>query len=146
MQVVDIPVLPHVRSFLLALYGPEPIHANENNLLGQEIENILHSYLQDSLFPERIVGTTVKMHISVRLFPYYSRFRQAFVLGCYFEKTFHSMLFIYVSAQVEAGIRQEKAIRNFYQRYNIDADSYDVTAARMSLARMKKKLNQFKIV
>ncbi len=140
MELVSIPVLPHVKSLLLSMFGPEPLQANDNNLLGKEIENILLPYTQTQLFPEKISGETLKIYVSVRLAPYYIRFQHAFSLGCYFEKMFHTLLHSYVSGQVDAGIKQDRAIKNFFLRHSINDELYDVTAARMSLLRHKKRL------
>lgn len=139
MVIVEIPVLPHVKSLLLSLHGPEPLVAHDNNLLGKEIESILITYAQTELFPQRMVGETVKLLLSHRLAPYYSRFQHAFDLGCFFEKQFHLLLFIYVEAQMEAGVKQETAIKSFYQRHQIDPELYDIIAARMSLYRARKR-------
>ena len=137
--VVEIPVLPHVKSLILSVFGPEPIAAHENNIIGKEIESFLISYAQAQLFPDRMIGDTIQLSVSHRLAPYYQRFQNAFNLGCFFEKQFHLLLFTYVDAQMASGIRQETAIKNFYLRHKIDPELYDIIAARMSLLRMRRR-------
>lgn len=123
MYLVDIPVLPHVKSLLVSIHGHEPIQANENNILGKEIENVLQSYSQLDLFPAMMPGETITINLSDRVAAYYKKFEHAFELGCFFEKQFHLALFIYVEAQMEAGVYQEQAIRNFYTRHKIVSGS-----------------------
>ncbi len=139
MVTIEIPVLPHVKSLLISLHGPEPIVAHENNIFGKEIQSILLSYAQAELFPERMRGETVKMNISHRLAPYFQRFQNAFDLGCFFEKQFHLLLHTYVDAQMQAGIKQETAIKNFFLRHQVDPELYDIIAARMSHIRTRKR-------
>jgi hypothetical protein len=139
MVTVEIPVLPHVKSLLLSIHGAEPIAAHENNVLGKEIESILHSYSQCELFPQKLIGEKIKINVSQRVAPYYQRFQHAFDLGCFFEKQFHLILFTYVDAQMEGGVRQETAIKNFYVRHQINPELYDMIAARMSLMRTRRR-------
>lgn len=139
MQLVDIPVLPHVKSLLVSLHGSGPLQANENNLLGREIENFLQTFSQLELFPVKLIGDTVSVVVSNRVAAYYKHYQRAFDLGCFFEKQFHLALFMYVEAQMEAGVPQEQAIRNFYERHKIDTECYDTISARMSIMRMRRK-------
>lgn len=138
-QQVKIPVLPHVKSLIISLFGPEPVEAHENNFLGKEIQSILLSYSQSELFATRLHGETLTINISHRIAPYYQRFQHAFDLGCLFEKQFHSILYAHIEAQRQCGVPVLQAIKNFYIRYKINDELYDWEAAKKSYQRMQIK-------
>ncbi|WP_126244122.1 hypothetical protein [Chitinophaga rhizosphaerae] len=135
-NLVEIPILPHVKSFVTGMFGPEPIPVHEKHILGRELENFIIQ--RRRLTPDKIRGNTLQLRLSQRIAPFYIKFKEALSLGCFFEKTFHSCLYFYVSAQEELGVSQNVAIRSFLQRFNIDEETYDTSAARMVLIRMKK--------
>lgn len=138
---VKIPVLPHVKSLIVALYGPEPVEANENNFMGKEIQSILLPYSQSELFPAKLHGETITVALSHRIAPYYQRFQHAFDLGCMFEKQFHSILYAHIEAQRQCGVSVLQSIKNFYIRYNINDELYDWEAAKKSYQRIKGKVS-----
>lgn len=134
---VEIPVLPHVKNLLLSIYGPEPIKANESNLPGKELQFIFMSSAKNKA--ERIYGEKIKVHVSHRLAPYYYKFINAFLLGCYFEKQFHILLFMHIEAQRSCGIQTMDAIKSFFNNYNIDEEYYSQQAALEAYRRIKGK-------
>jgi hypothetical protein len=133
---VKIPVLPHVKSLMLSIYGPEPIKANENNLLGKEVQSILLSYSQTELFQQKLVGESITIILSERIAQYYKKFSNAFDLGCMFEKQFHAIMFAHIEAQKQLDVPVMKAIKNFFTKYKIDDELYSMGAAQQSYLRM----------
>ena len=131
---IEIPVLPHVKCLLLALYGPEPLKVNENNLLGRELQFV---FLNKISSQEKINGEKICIQVSHRLTPYFYKFKNAFSLGCYFEKQFNVLLFMHVEAQNFFGVTPVNAIKSFYQHYNINQDFYNIPSAMESYRRMK---------
>lgn len=136
---VEIPVLPHVKDLLLSIYGPEPIKANENNLPGKELQFIFMN--NKNTQPEKINGEKIKVHVSHRLAPYYYKFTNAFLLGCYFEKQFQISLYNYVEAKRDSGIPTMQAIKSFFIRYKINEEYYTQQAALECYRRLKNHKN-----
>lgn len=133
----EIPVLPHVKNLLISLYGKEPIKATENNLPGMELKFIFMSIRTQG--KEKINGETVRLQISYRLMPFYNKYSNAFDLGCYFEKTFNTMLYIHIEAQRSLHIPTVYAIKTFFEKYNIDENYYSSHAAAECYRRLKRK-------
>jgi hypothetical protein len=130
----SIPVLPHVKCLLITLYGDEPLRINENNLLGRELQFV---FLNQKTAPEKVHGETISVHISHRLTPYFNKFKNAFSLGCYFEKQFNVLMFAHIDAQVNCGIIPAQAIKNFFKRYNINEEFYNEHQALQQYSRSK---------
>jgi hypothetical protein len=131
---VEIPVLPHVKCLLISLYGAEPLRVNENNLLGRELQFI---FLNKSSTQEKINGEKISIQVSHRLTPYFYKFKNAFSLGCYFEKQFHVLLFTHIEAQKSCGITCVNSIKNFFDKYSIDQNYYTVPSALEAYRRLK---------
>jgi hypothetical protein len=134
---IEIPILPHVKNLMLSMYGSEPIKANENNLPGKALQFIFMSF--GSTTRDKINGEKITLSISHRIAPYYYRFKNTFLLGCYFEKQFHALLFAHIEAQRIAGIPTIAAIKCFYEMYHIDVEMYSQQAALEAYRRLKKQ-------
>jgi hypothetical protein len=131
---IEIPVLPHVKCLLISLYGCEPIRVNENNLLGRELQFI---FLNKSSSQEKINGEKISIQVSHRLTPYFYKFKNAFSLGCYFEKQFHVLLFTHIEAQKSCGISPVNSIKDFFSKYSIDENFYAIPSALEAYRRLK---------
>jgi len=134
-QCVEIPVLPHVKSLLISIYGNEPIKASENNLPGKELRFIFMS--AKNPVKGKIYGEKIAIRVSHRLAPYYYKFSNAFSLGCYFEKQFNVLLFAHIEAQRNCGVQITQAVKSFFKKYNIDEESYTQQAALEGYRRIK---------
>ena len=130
----EIPVLPHVKNLLLSLYGAEPIRVNENNILGRELQNV---FFNDHCPPEKINGEKISIQVSERLTPYFFKFKNAFALGCFFEKQFAVLLFTHIEAQRSLGITPVGSIKDFFIKYGIDENFYTIPSALEAYRRLK---------
>lgn len=136
-SIIEIPILPHVKCVLIGIYGPEPIMANNTNLLGKALEHLIaNRYTQEDpvvLGPMRC--ELIKMAISLRLKPHYMAFKPAFSLGVFFEKMFHKILHQHVIAQARCNRPVKVAIRDFYDLYNLTEEMYPFASAEDSYYR-----------
>lgn len=139
--IIEIPILPHVKSLLLSMYGSEPLFANERNIIGKELEHLFASPPEVTTEEEKCKCDKISISISARMKPFYAKYAEAYSLGIYFEKVFHKLLHQHIIAQVRCNRRVKKAIQDFYNLYNISEDDYSLTHAEQSYYHFVKKGN-----
>jgi hypothetical protein len=139
-----IPVRPHVRQFLLKELGAEPVAVHQNNFLGAIVKmkvekrpfRQLHTPKAEPLDPRHHVRltlpTALKHHVLTD--------ESSAAIGKMLDKYFLQQMFQFVQGQVAVTGNERRALRCFFQLYDIDPSQYDLEVARKAYRDYKDRI------
>jgi hypothetical protein len=141
-MIKDIPVSRHIKSFLTAEFGPEPIAIHQNTFLGSVIllvaEKSPYRQCAPKLNTEKLVTIKVKLPVTLKHRTISPESLKS--LGVFFDKLFRQQFIMYMKGQVKITNNEYHAICSFYKDYQINPDDLDLETLRKVWRDYKEKV------
>ena len=140
--VYAIPVRPHVRQYLLCIFGTEqpwPVH--QNTYLGRVVRMKAEKqpFLQVRR-PEQVEGTVVQFTLPTALKHYTITSESARQMGETLDKFFSLQFIQFVLGHVVASQNERSAVRHFCKLYDINPSDADLEMLRKVYRDYKDKV------
>lgn len=127
MQVI-LPVAPLTKRIILARTGQEqPVRFSMKDHIFQQLNYSKLNKRKKLLTMQRICTETITLELNTKLVQ--SIGMRMYEAGYHLYNFHLHMMLTYIEAQCEAGIYATDAIRNFYEKYNISEDDFDMDSA-----------------
>jgi len=140
--VYAIPVLPHVRQFMLKKFGgaqPHPVH--QNTFMGRVVRMKIEKQPFRQLHrAEQPAGPVFLLSLPTALKHYTITATSAKQIGEMFDKLFLEQMIMFVVGQVVATQNERQALRSFCQLYDIDPSDADLEVLRKCYRDYKDKV------
>ncbi len=138
-MTITLPTKPHLKKFILKVYGPEPIKVREDSNMGRHIMSILIDKREagdnhNDQYTERL-----KISLSQDMSKRSPRIKKLLRLNFFIDNDFKESLYIWVFGQINAGINPYNATRNFCEHFNFDETEYTHDAAQRAWLRYINK-------
>jgi len=140
--VYAIPVLPHVRQFMLKKFGgaqPHPVHQNTfmGRVVRMKVEKQPFRQLNRAEQPQ---GAVYLLSLPTSLKHHTITPEAAKQMGEMFDKLFLEQMIMFVLGQVVATQNERQALRSFCQLYDIDPSHADLEVLRKCYRDYKDKV------
>ncbi len=142
LPVYAIPVRPHVRQFLLHLFGPQQPHSvHQNTFIGRvvrmKVEKQPYRQLRSAEKPE---GPTYQLTLPTALRHYTITSESARQIGEMLDKLFLQQLISFVIGHVAVSQNERAALRCFCKIYDIDPSDADLEVLRKAYRDYKERV------
>lgn len=143
-MLISIPVKPHIKQFVIKLYGPEPVHATARNRFGklmflsaeyyhQRSKRVQATPLQDGF---TILQVELPKELKHAKFPDYKLYLLADVL----ERDFREAYMYHASGCLNPQPSEWLAAEQFLELYNIDPELMDQDTLRQIWRRNEERI------
>lgn len=161
---ISIPITPHIKPVLLHVFGPEPVQARKNSRLGRLLAGFLAQYpyllsrfdedpasdaptrteLADDELADLLIlrGDELRVDVSFGLRLEYLTDENLTRLGNWLEDLFEIYLMAFGEGRQRVMPSEQGAVKDFYQKFNIDTRLYDLDSAFKIPLRQREYINK----
>lgn len=152
-QIVEVPVKPYLKQFILVINGAEPLAPRKDKLFGKLIYSMLekkHGVAKETsdLLNERIKVMLDTLHHVPGADPRSNEVRADSKMAADFNNTYEQLFNQYLYSYLSAAKHSNKELKSsciaFLQHLNIDNEMLDVDSALKRFQRQRKRINDNK--
>ncbi|UZR93159.1 hypothetical protein [Chondrinema litorale] len=129
-KVIELPIQPHIKKFLIHELGESPITCNQSNIAGRQLLNLIVK--KSNVVKEESGLDTIKLKLSSDLYIHKSRLLKQAVSGKAYEDYFKIALRNFVHGCAPFLGSRKKAISIFMEKYNISPFELNIDSVERS--------------
>jgi hypothetical protein len=147
MREIKVPVKPHVKKLMIAEYGPEPILASQQSILGYIVSSRMANQRNSTYDNRSKFDNFLTLSLPHRIIHHQCINKKKIALmSCHLDNIFRMLFINHINSQMSIKVGLYDSIKNFFVRYKIEEEELSFDAAEAIYKRHKKKSSMKKIM
>jgi hypothetical protein len=147
MREIKVPIKLHVKKLLIAEYGPEPILASQQSVLGYMVSSRMANQRNSTYDNRSKFENFIVLSLPHRIIHHQCINKKKIALiSCHLDNIFRMLFINHINSQMSINVGLYDSIKNFFKRYQIEEEELSFDAAEAIYKRYKKKNSSQKIM